>query len=249
MKNKILFTIALLSLIMNVIKAQKITNYNAKDILSKCINFHDPKGNWAHLHQKIYLNTKTPNNDTIGYEEFLLDNRTTYFCYLSHADGKLIEKEMSDTVAIAKINGDTALSAEDIKKYRLLPRQIKSARNYYVYLYGLPMKLNDKGTILSDTVKIDTFNGKNCPVLSVKYEKGIGTDTWFFYINPTTYALEGYRFNHNRKPNDGEFIICEELIEVGGIRIPKIRKWYYNENKKYIATDILEKTEDWVGKK
>lgn len=248
MKNKFLLALAFLSLILNAAKAQKITDLNAKDVLKKCINFHDPKGNWANLHQKLYFHAKEPDNDNIR-EEVLLDNRTTYFCHISRADGKVIEKEISDTTIIARINGDTAISAEDRKKYRLMPRQIRSARNSYVYLYGLPMKLNDRGTILSDTVKIDTFNGKNYLVLNVKYEKGVGTDTWFFYVNPTTYALEGYRFNHNRKPNDGEFIICEDLIEVGGIRMPKVRLWHENENGKYMATDILDKVEDWVGKK
>ena len=248
MKNKILFTIACLSLIFNAAKAQKITDLTAKDVLKKCINFHDPKGNWANLHQKLYFHAKETGNDNIR-EEVLLDNRTTYFCHISRADGKVIEKEMSDTTVVARINGDTAISAEDRKKYRLMPRQIRSARNSYVYLYGLPMKLNDRGTILSDTVKTDTFNGKNYLVLTVKYKKGVGTDTWFFYISPTTYALEGYRFNHNRKPNDGEFIICEDLIEVGGIRMPKVRLWHENETGKYMATDILEKVEDWIGKK
>lgn len=248
MKNKILFTTALLSLILNAVKAQKITDLNAKDVLKKCISFHDPKGNWSNLHQKLYFHAKEPDNDNIR-EEVLLDNRTTYFCHISRADGKVIEKEIADTTVIARINGDTAISAEDRKKYRLMPRQIRSARNSYVYLYGLPMKLNDRGTILSDTVKVDTFNGKNYLVLTVKYEKGVGTDTWFFYIHPTTYALEGYRFNHNRKPNDGEFIICEDIIEVGGIRMPKVRLWHENETGKYMATDILEKVEDWIGKK
>ena len=248
MKNKILFTIACLSLIFNAAMAQKITDLKAQDVLKKCINFHDPKGNWSNLHQKLYFHAKEPDNDNIR-EEVLLDNRTTYFCHISRADGKVIEKEILDTTVVARINGDTAISAEDRKKYRLMPRQIRSARNSYVYLYGLPMKLNDRGTILSDTVKIDTFNGKNYLILNVKYEKGVGTDTWFFYIHPTTYALEGYRFNHNRKPNDGEFIICENLIEVGGIRMPKVRLWHENENGKYMATDILDRVEDWIGKK
>lgn len=248
MKNKTLFTLACLSLVLNAAMAQKITDLKAQDVLKKCINFHDPKGNWPNLHQKLYFHAKEPDNDNIR-EEVLLDNRTTYFCHISRADGKVIEKEISDTTVMARINGDTTISAEDRKKYRLMPRQIRSARNSYVYLYGLPMKLNDRGTILSDTVKIDTFNGKNYLVLNVKYEKGVGTDTWFFYINPTTYALEGYRFNHNRKPNDGEFIICEDLIEVSGIRMPKVRLWHENENGKYMATDILDKVEDWIGKK
>jgi Family of unknown function (DUF6503) len=247
MKNYTLLT-ALLCLIFNAINAQTVSTENAKDVLNKCIKFHDPKGNWGNLHQKLYFHAKEPDNDNIR-EEVLLDNRVTYFCHISRADSNVIEKEISDTVIVGRINGDTAMTEENRKKYRLMPRQIRSARNSYVYLYGLPMKLTDNGTILSDTVRIDTFNSKTYLVLNVKYEKGIGNDTWFFYIHPTTYALEGYRFNHNRKPNDGEFIICEDLIEVDGIRMPKVRLWHENATKKYMATDILERTEDWIGKK
>jgi Family of unknown function (DUF6503) len=248
MKNNKLLILVFLSLMSNAIVAQKIIDFTAKDVLNQCINFHDPKGNWGNLHQKLYFHAKEPDNDNIR-EEVLLDNRVTYFCHISRADSNVIEKEISDTTIVARINGDTAISAENRKKYRLMPRQIRSARNSYVFLYGLPMKLRDSGTILSDTVRMDTFNGKNYLVLNVKYEKGVGNDTWFFYIDPTTYALEGYRFNHNRKPNDGEFIICQDLIEVDGVRMPKVRLWHDNETKKYMATDILDKVEDWIGKK
>ena len=245
------FTIIMATLLVvlnNYAHAQEISKMSAKDVLKKSIAFHDPKGHWASLHQKLYFHAKEEGNDNIR-EEVLLDNRVTYFCHLSRADGKNIEKEMNDTLATGRINGDTAMTAEDRKKYNLMPRQIKSARNSYVFLYGLPMKLNDKGTMLNDTVRMDTFNGKKYLVLSVKYEKGIGTDTWFHYINPQTFALEGYRFYHNRKPNDGEFIICQDLIEVEGIRMPKVRLWHENKTGAYMATDILDKVEPWLGKK
>jgi hypothetical protein len=129
-----------------------------------------------------------------------------------------------------------------------MPRQIRSARNSYVFLYGLPMKMMDKGVILNDTVVMDTFNKKQYWVLRAGFEKGIGSDSWFLYIDPKTYALEGYRFHHNRKPNDGEFIICEDIIVVQGIKIPKTRYWYSNENGEYGATDILESIEAWKYK-
>lgn len=242
------FLLAFLSVLSTAIMAQEVSKMTAQEVLKKSIAFHDPKGHWASLHQKLYFHAKEKDNDNIR-EEVLLDNRTTYFCHLSRADGKNIEKEMLDTLAIGRINGDTAMSAEDRKKYRLMPRQIRSARNSYVFLYGLPMKLTDKGTMLNDTVKIDTFNGKKYLVLSIKYEKGIGTDTWFHYINPQTFALEGYRFHHNRQPNDGEFIICQDLIDVEGIKMPKIRLWHENKTGEYMATDILDKVEAWSGKK
>ena len=248
MTSKSIFLLAFLCVLSTTIKAQEISKMTAQEVLKKSIAFHDPKGNWASLHQKLYFHAKEKDNDNIR-EEVLLDNRATYFCHISRADGKTIEKEMLDTLAIGRINGDTAMSGEDRKKYRLMPRQIKSARNSYVFLYGLPMKLMDKGTMLNDTVRIDTFNGKKYLVLSVKYEKGVGTDTWFHYINPQTFALEGYRFNHNRQPNDGEFIICQDLIEVEGIKMPKIRLWHENKTGEYMATDILDKVEAWAGKK
>ena len=107
------------------------------------------------------------------------------------------------------------------------------------------MKLTDAGTLLNDTVRTDTFNGRKCLVLTVKYDKGVGTDSWFHYLNPQTFALEGYRFSHNRQPNDGEFIICEQLIEVEGVKMPKVRHWHENKTGKFLATDILDKTEAW----
>ena len=248
MTAKSIFVLAFLCVLSTIIKAQVLSKMTAQEVLKKSIAFHDPKGNWASLHQKLYFHAKEKDNDNIR-EEVLLDNRTTYFCHISRADGKTIEKEMLDTLPIGRVNGDTAMSSEDRKKYRLMPRQIKSARNSYVFLYGLPMKLMDKGTMLSETVKMDTFNGKKYLVLSVKYEKGVGTDTWFHYINPQTFALEGYRFHHNRQPNDGEFIICQDLIEVAGIKIPQTRLWHENKTGEYMATDILEKVEAWTSKK
>jgi hypothetical protein len=61
--------------------------------------------------------------------------------------------------------------------------------------------------------------------------------------------MEGYRFYHNRKPNDGEFIICEGLLEVQGMKIPKTRYWYSNATGEYGATDIVERIEKWAWKK
>jgi hypothetical protein len=56
-------------------------------------------------------------------------------------------------------------------------------QNYYTYLYGLPMKLKDPGTI-SSVVNRKNFLGKEYLVLKVKYEESIGTDSWYFILNP-----------------------------------------------------------------
>lgn len=245
MKN--IFIILFSSLTFSLL-GQDVNSMKGSELLEKSIQFHDPKGNWNKLHQKFYFHAKEP-QDTAIYEELFLDNRFSFFGHISRPDGKLVEKGIMDTLYFSRIDGDSAITPELRKKYRLSKRAITSARNSYVFLYGLPMKMKDKGVKVYDEVKLDTFNKKNYYVIKADFEKGIGNDTWYLYINPTTFAIEGYRFYHNRKPNDGEYIICKDIISVQDIKIPKIRYWYSNANGEYIATDIVERTEKFAWKK
>jgi hypothetical protein len=112
-------------------------------------------------------------------------------------------------------------------------------RDYYGYLYGLPMKLKDKGTQIEDKIKRVKFQGKEYLSIKVTYEAKVGKDTWYFYFNPATYALEGYRFYHDESKNDGEYITLEGLETVQGIKIPKTRAWYVNKDDKFLGKDIL----------
>jgi hypothetical protein len=70
----------------------------------------------------------------------------------------------------------------------------KFMKNYYTYLYGLPMKLNDAGTIINPMVERKSLWEKYL-VLQVKYEelgKMFGT-----FILIKTYAMEIYQFYHD----------------------------------------------------
>ena len=78
-------------------------------------------------------------------------------------------------------------------------------------------------------------------VLKATYDKEVGSDTSYFYFDPKTYAMEVYQFYHDESKNDGEYILLSEIIEVNGMKIPKIRAWYYNKNDEYLATDTLVK--------
>ncbi len=231
-----------------VVVGQVKPPFTGKELLSKTIAYHDPNGNWPKFHQKLYFHAKEP-QDTAIYEQVFLDNRYTFFGHSSIMDGKVVEKGIIDTVCFSSINGDTSMTEEVRKKNRLTRRAIKMARNSYIFLYGLPMKMKDQGIIIAEEVKMDTFNKKDYYVIKADFEKGVGSDTWFLYINPTTFAMEGYRFYHNRKPNDGEFIICEGILNIQGVKIPKVRTWYSNADGTYIATDMVERTIDWKWNK
>ena len=107
------------------------------------------------------------------------------------------------------------------------------------------MKLKDPGTYVDPVVSEVIFKGKTYLRLKVTYEETVGTDIWFFYFDPTTYAMEIYQF-YKGDPEDkgkdtGEYILLSDEVEISGIKMPKDRAWYYNKGDKYLGTDLLQK--------
>jgi hypothetical protein len=109
------------------------------------------------------------------------------------------------------------------------------------------MKLKDKGAIISDTVSTEAFNGKTYQTLKVTYEPGMGKEVWTFFIDPTTAAMEAYRFMFAPGSDEGEYILLNETLAVEGIKIPKVRKWYLVKGSQYLGTDSLIKAEKLKG--
>jgi len=125
------------------------------------------------------------------------------------------------------------------KQYRIAKDRALMYRNYYTYLYGMPMKLKDPGTKIHPDVTKVTKLGIEYNKIKVTYEESVGKDTWYFYFDPNTNALQAYQFFKDESKNDGEFILFEGELIVDGIKLPKDRKWYYNVDGKYLATDVL----------
>ena len=117
-------------------------------------------------------------------------------------------------------------------------------KNYYTYMYGLPMKLKDTSTILENEIEHKNFKGKDYLVLKASYEASVGTDVWYFYFDPETYAMEIYQFyrvddNGNQKNDTGEYILLSETETINNIKMPKDRAWYMNKDDRYLGTDFL----------
>jgi hypothetical protein len=111
-------------------------------------------------------------------------------------------------------------------------------KNYYTYLYGLTMKLKDEGTIIDQKVVKKIFKGKEYLVLKATYSQEVGKDTWYFYFDPKTYAMQAYQFFKVAK-DSGEYILLSGLETINEIKMPKDRAWYYNKDNGYLGTDIL----------
>nr|WP_297787383.1 DUF6503 family protein [uncultured Allomuricauda sp.] len=218
-------------------KAQSIS---AEEVLEKAIAYHDPNSNWESLKTTFKVVMETPSRpkrtSTISVDfpeqEFTLD---------VEQDGNSYAYFFKKDACTITFNGNKEFSEEEAEKFRLTCERGNFMKDYYTYLYGLPMKLNDPGTHLDPKVQQKTFKGKTYAVLKVDYDAEVGTDTWYFYFDPSTYAMEVYQFYHDESKNDGEYILLEGMEEINGIKMPKTRAWYMNKDDKYLGTDTLEK--------
>lgn len=152
----------------------------------------------------------------------------------------IIEK---DSCSIS-FNGASDIDETTRKTHNLSCDRAILYKDYYTYLYGLPMKLKDYGTIVHDKVEEKTFKGKNYLVLKVTYDEAVGSDVWYFYFNPKTFAMEVYQFfktdvKGNLKNDSGEYILLTEEVIMNSIKMPKNRAWYYNKDDGYLGTDFL----------
>tara|TARA_R110000868_G_scaffold96956_2_gene266794 strand:+ start:244 stop:972 length:729 start_codon:yes stop_codon:yes gene_type:complete len=211
---------------------------NGVQLLEKAIKYHDPNGSWSSFNDDLLITMESPEKPNRDSEIFI-DIPNEYF-RLDMSTGKHNTIYIIDKDSCSIEHDGTSPTKEEKEKYNLTCERAKLFQNYYTYLYGLPMKLKDPGTIIHDNVESKTFKGQIYWVLKATYEKEIGKDIWYFYFNKNNYKMEVYQFFHDESKNDGEYILLTDEEIINNIKMPKIRAWYTNKDNEYLGTDILK---------
>lgn len=215
-------------------------NLTGSELLEKSISFHDPNGQWTTFNTVLNITMKTPNAPD-RLSKITLNLPQHFFQVVAKKEGILTEYTINKGKCSIALNGKTELSNEELEANNLSCDRASMYKNYYTYLYGLPMKLKDVGTIIHDKVETKIFKGKTYLRLKVTYDEAVGSDTWYFYFDPKSYAMEVYQFFHDETKNDGEYILLSGIETIGGINMPKVRAWYTNKENNYLGTDSLKK--------
>lgn len=210
-----------------------------KQLLEKAIKFHDPNGNWETFKGQLFVTMETPNRPN-RISEINIDLVDQLFSVKATTGKNISEYRINKDKIDIVFNGKNNPSEEVLKKNKLSKERAKMYQNYYTYLYGLPMKLKDPGTIIHKEVNLDKFLGDNYYVLKVTYDEKVGKDVWYFYFDTKTYQMMYYQFYHDEEKQDGEYISLDGIEVIGGIKMPKTRAWYYNKNQQYLGTDVLK---------
>ena len=211
---------------------------SAPDVLDRSIQYHDPEGRFFNTPIRLELSETRPNGPP-RKTTVTFDNARGRFEMERQVDGRQVDILIEGNRIETFLDGSSTFSPEESRQYRLAPDQALRTRNYYLYLYGLPMKLGDPGTRLEPEAKLTRFQEKPAYELRVTYDEDVGSDTWYFYFDPESYALIGYRFYHDESRNDGEYIVLEGEAEGAGLRLPAKRSWYRHEDDAYLGTDTI----------
>ncbi|NNE33569.1 MAG: hypothetical protein HKN40_14525 [Winogradskyella sp.] len=217
-------------------------NLTAAQLLDNAINYHDPNNLWSAFNDEFTVVMTTPNSPK-RTSIVNIDLNSGYFSVAATRDSTTTTYTIDKEKCSMYYNGKL-LDSIKAKEKNMSCDRATLYKNYYTYLYGLPMKLKDPGTNLDEKVVNKTFMGKDYLTLRVTYDEGVGSDVWYFYFNPNTYAMDVYQFfktdeNGKEKPDTGEYILLSGETQINGIKVPKVRAWYYNKDDKYLGTDTL----------
>lgn len=188
------------------------------ELIQKSIEFHDPNQAWPSMKATFNFTDSLPAPRESRSYSVSMENNLSKMVYRNQSLNYIV---WNDSVQVfeGEIENERAIRMRD----------------YYTYLWGLPMKLNDTGTQIDQEVGKEELNGKSYLVARVPYEK----DIWYFYIDPSSYQMEAYKFYQDEPNQKGEIIYLEGLSEYNGLKIPANRSWYRTENGEFLGTDQL----------
>ena len=190
---------------------------SSDEILSRSIAFHDPMNEWSTGKFELFFNEYRANGMIRKARASFDLPESEYHIY---RQGQYTYQVKNDVVKID--SGDITLA------------RALTIKDYYLYLWGLPMKLKDPGTQLGDW-QAGVWEGVQSLEVPVFYEK----DTWYFHFDVESFELKGYKFYNDSAKTKGETILLSELAKVSEMRIPKERRWYTIPENNYLGKDVL----------
>ena len=218
-----------------------IGQQTGEELVAASIRFHDPENNWPKTDIIFNFSDTRPGKD--AREATLYLNNTAHtLCIMRVQDGAEVTRHTENDICTYDVDGNFQPSAAEIEQFSLNEERSLTLRNYYLYLWGLPMKLTDPGTRIESKIYNKQFNGKPTRAAKVTYDEEVGSDIWYFYFDPDTNEMIGYQFYHDEAKGDGEYILLSEIMEVNRMKIPKNRTWFTNPDSTLLGTDQLINT-------
>ncbi|MCP3982690.1 MAG: hypothetical protein GY716_25645 [bacterium] len=213
----------------------------AEELLARSIAFHDPGRVWGERTIELRWTGSNPDGEERLQFDFVMAPGRDAFEMQGHYKGTRIEYQLEGDQVSVTVDGEAEIDQETRDNLVLDREDGRFWRNYFGYLAALPMNLAAPGTHLDATPIATEFRGQDVQSLRVTYDAEVGTDTWTFYFRTETAELVGCRFTKADPSKPGEYIAFDGLVEAGGLRLPKRRSWYMNDDDRHLGDDTLSR--------
>ena len=224
--------IALLILVVSDCRTQEMDN---ESLIAKSINFHDPNDRWKNFKGEFLILLEQDQN-----LEFVLDNAKSSASWKEILKSKdtLYGGFVGDSCFVLK-NGCLLPSKGTIENIFLECDKIKERTHYWIYMYGLPMKLMDNEVNFTTEPKVVPFLHSTYWMAEVNYNLNQEEEFWRFYFNRETFALEAAQFFHPALNDDSEYILFNHLQWIQGIHLPTKHSWFMKNTNDFIGDEKL----------
>jgi hypothetical protein len=208
-------------------------------VIARSIAYHDPSGQWNNRNHLIQLAESRPDG-TVRHTRLSLHPGSDDFDMRQTSGKDRIQLRYFKSSFSFSHNGSTDIDEATVARLGLNQKAMLRMRDYYSFLFGLPMKLRDQGTIIQPDVKKVWYHGQELLEVEVRYAPGTGQDVWQLYFHPRSFALSGYSFYHEAEgPHSGEYVLLEGEATVGSLKLPALRHWYLTKDRLYLGTDEI----------
>ena len=209
----------------------------AEELIARSIAYHDPAGLWDTGEIALRIMESRPNGVARTVEVGMAPGSGAMEVR-RETDAAVVSFAVSgEAILWRAVDGNEELDEAALGEHGLDAERVMWLRNYYLFVWGLPMKLRDPGTIVDPEPVMDSFGGQDALKVRVTYDPEVGGDTWYFYFHPETARMIGYRFYHDESANDGEYIHLDGEIEGGGLRLPAKRSWFFHQGEEFLGED------------
>ena len=206
---------------------------NSNDIIKASIKYHDPQGEWEGLDADFVV----------------LSDRDTAWLHLANLrsmvewkeklkDGRYITGGYQGDSCFVKIDDKLIEPKGQIDNLLLDCPQIIGRSNYWLYMYGLPMKLKDEQAVIDPKPEKVNFLDNQYWRIKVHYNNPDG-ERWQFYFDTDSYRFAIAQYFHPALGDDNEYIIFDTPIQVGTMVLPSKHNWYMYNKKEYIGFEQI----------
>jgi len=201
---------------MMILATFSIAQSAAKLLVKQSIKFHDPENQWNKLFADI-------NISSIVEREGIRD--TSYRALkFDLENGRFSMRQ--DTVLYE-------FPCEDCERATMY-------NSYFRYLLGMPMKLNDPGTIIHESIDIKKYKDKEYRIVTVTYDPSVGSYTWLFYFERDTPELRLIEFSKDGTFQNGETIELNNKVRFQKMLLPGQLKWFVLPDRPFLAQENIK---------